>query len=175
MARTIRPWRRRNRRTEGAAYAEAVIMLPVFFIIFTGFYVLYNANTARLDAMSVARTEAWRIASEGCPLGESSECVGDACGAIGTVTSGLDAALAGTGPARALLQSVLDSLLGPNTMASDTQTFAGSGAFSGGSAGAAYQVVCNTQRETFMGLIKRAACAMVPTAVASYLSSFCGG
>jgi hypothetical protein len=56
----------RRRREAGAALAEAVIMLPVFTIIFFGVVYVKNASVVALENLSKARECAWTYSNNAC-------------------------------------------------------------------------------------------------------------
>ncbi|UJR83813.1 TadE/TadG family type IV pilus assembly protein [Sandaracinus amylolyticus] len=54
------------RDTRGAAYAEAVLVIPVFVLLAGGVVYLHGVHAARMDASLRARECAWAYANGGC-------------------------------------------------------------------------------------------------------------
>ena len=159
----------RKRRTRGAAYAEACVMIPVFITIIWSYHLLYNANVARGTSMMNARSEAWEAAMEGCGIAEGGGgCTGDGCGAEGTdAPSALpDWVLAVMGP-----------IFGPEVSGASSVDYEVTGTpwglMSGGAASSRVTMVCNTKRQTLWQILQDAICR-VP-GLGSFLSfiSFC--
>lgn len=169
----------RKRRSRGAAYAEACVMIPVFIIIIWSYNLLYSANVARGTAMMNARSDAWEVSMEGCGMLDGGECRGDGCDEDGEVNS----ALSGD---NSWILRILGGLFGPEVGGSSTVNYEvgtpsganwgsreGGPLMSSGSASADIVVVCNTRRQTIWQILKQAICA-VP-GLGSFLDfiSFC--
>ena len=176
--------RNRAKRSRGAAYAEAIIMLPVFIVTLWGYQLLFSGHRARTAAMSQARHAAWASSMEGCGLGEdaistcpgcdgsSDSAPGDVPGDAGAIWDRLQDI--------PFIGGILSGLFGPMVDGSGSQTYAStySGARSdrqkNGEARAAVHVVCNTKRETLGDIIKRALCnTPVVGALVSFIPDFC--
>lgn len=159
----------RKRRSRGAAYAEACVMIPVFITIIWSYHLLYNANVARHSSMANARSVAWENAMEGCTFfdGGSDACVGDGCTDAEAVSSGLDS----------WIIDILGPLFGPPVSGSSTVNYEVGGTpfglMSGGAATAHINLVCTSKRQTLWEILKEAICN-VP-GLGSFLSfiSFC--
>lgn len=152
----------------GAAYAEAVIMLPVFMAIFAGYYALFNAHSARLETMNNVRSATWQRSVEGCGLFDADEgCTGACASEIGSISGEIASDIP-------IVGGMLSSLVGPIVSEGRTAVdYDGAAAFGGGSATSSYQLVCNTRRQTVWDIVKAAACEILPDAVTSLMSSIC--
>lgn len=159
----------------GAAYAEAVIMLPVFMAIFAGYLVLFNAHSARLETMNNVRSATWQRSVEGCGLFDADEgCTGACADRIGSISGGIASDIP-------IVGGMLSSLVGPIVSEGATPvSYDGvvesanfEGSFGGGSATSSYQLVCNTRRQTVWDIVKAAACQILPDEVTSLMSSIC--
>lgn len=99
------------RDERGAAYTEAVIMLPVFFVIFALFYQVYRTRTAKFETMQSVRTAAWMKSNAGCEDDEGTTCPSGTEGCTvedGDAEGGIDGVLSD-------LRSDSDPLLAPFT------------------------------------------------------------
>lgn len=159
----------RKRRSRGAAYAEACVMIPVFIIIVWSYHLLYNANIARHTSMMNSRSQAWELSMAGCTFFEGGSCEGDGCGDGG----GVEGALADDG----WIMAILGPIFGPNVTGASNVAFEVGGTpwgmMSGGSASSRVTLVCNTKRQTLWMILKEAICN-VP-GLGSFLSfiNFC--
>lgn len=157
----------RKRRSRGAAYAEACVMIPVFITIIWAYHLLYNANVARGTAMMNARSAAWERSMEGCTFFEGGACEGDGCVEGSSASEGLDS----------WIVDILGPLFGPPANGASTVDYNVGGTpwglMSGGAASADIRLVCNTKRQTLWQILKEAICN-VP-GLGSFLSfiSFC--
>ncbi len=173
--------RHRNRRTRGAAYAEAVIMLPVFMILMWGYYLLYNGHGARRTAMAGARTSAWEASMEGCGLLDEAtntcESCGDSPGEGPLAPSGVFDSL--TSGSMSWLGDIIGGLFGPlvgrqNNAEYDAHFVPEDSLRDGGTVRARMQVVCNTKRETLLGIIKQALCRSgLIGGILDFIGDFC--
>ncbi|UJR82148.1 TadE/TadG family type IV pilus assembly protein [Sandaracinus amylolyticus] len=161
------------RDTRGAAYAEVVLMMPVFISLFAGIGFFHHFYMARMDAAAEARRCAWAYANGGCdqvPAG----CEGVVGGAGGgaesrtsrpEVNSGIADAREGVAqmdrdmPLSAS-RRIYEAILGSSTTARGSESVPMPDWVGGGSRDArcGYTVVCNEREQTLGGLIREAFC-----------------
>ncbi|MFK8001401.1 MAG: hypothetical protein AB8H86_17530 [Polyangiales bacterium] len=144
----------RKRRSRGAAYAEACVMIPVFITIIWAYHLLYNANVARGTAMMNARSQAWELSMAGCTFFEGGSCEGSGCADGAAVGDGLS----GSG----WIMDILGPIFGPNVSGASSVDYEVGGTpwglMSGGAASADVSLVCNTKRQTLWMILKEAIC-----------------
>ena len=164
----------RRGRSRGAAYAEALIMLPVFFITLWGYQLLFHGHSAKAEAAAVSRTSAWETSMAGCGLLDESDSTCSGCPAADT--SDVIGALGGE--AMGWFSGILGGLFGPMVGAGAVEDYNSGEGFSSlsrdGSVSASMGVVCNTKRETLISIIKQALCENpIMGPIVSYISDFC--
>jgi len=166
------------RDTRGAAYAEAVIVLPVLITILWGNYLIMGAGSSKLEAMNEVRRVAWEAANTPSECEESSDHRGaDRFG--GGVVTDLTSWM-GRAESIPIVGDLLSDFFGvPHIPSPATSNYEIPGAFGGGSgtASAEYMVMCNTERKTISMMLSRAFCDLVERisggSVPSFLSGMC--
>jgi len=173
---TKRSWLSLLRDTRGAAYAEAVIVLPVLITILWGNYLIMGAGSSKLEAMNEVRRVAWEAANTPSECEESSDPDGadrfDGGGAVTTLLGWMDAATS-----IPVVGDFLSDFFGvPHVPSPATASYDIPGAFGGGTgtSTAEYMVMCNTERKTISMMLKRAFCDLVET-IAGSVPAFLGG
>ena len=174
--------RRRSllRDQRGAAYAEALIVLPVLILIMGGNYLLLNAGVAKTTAMNSVRRDAWHTANgSGCD--ESNECPGDCDtfdGGGGPVSRvmGWIQGLANI----PLIGDIVENFFGVPTTVGANESFEVPGAFTGvqNTASAGYRIMCNTERKTIRMLMTEAFCGLIRDitgGIPFFLTRMCNG
>ena len=162
--------------TRGAAYAEAVIVLPVLIGILWGNYLIFNAGSSKLEAMNDVRRVAWQAANTPDVCEETS----DPSGADTFNTGGVVTSVLGWMDSAATIPVVGDFLSNffgvPHRPSPSTVSYDIPGAYGGGTgaASAAYMVMCNTERLTISMMLKRAFCDLVEK-IAGGVPPFLGG
>lgn len=160
----MRRHNQRSRRFRGAAYVEALIMLPVFIATWWGYYYLGNAYHARNRAAADARFVAWNDAKgaadscgdpePNCPDCSESGRNGESAerDVIGEANQNQE------GQNFGWIMEVIGPLFGPTTIGSDVESYeAGSRS---GNVGATLGVLCVARRRTLPGLLKEVVCGL---------------
>lgn len=176
---TKRSWLSLLRDTRGAAYAEAVIVLPVLITILWGNYLVMGAGSSKLEAMNEVRRVAWEAANTPSRCEESSDHDGaDRFDGGGVVTELMG--WMGEAEDIPIIGDLLADFFGvPHIPSPATSSYDIPGAFGGGtgSASAEYMVMCNTERKTISMMLSRAFCDLVEKisggSVPSFLSGMC--
>ncbi len=167
------------RDCRGAAYAEAVIVLPVLITILWGNYLIMGAGSSKLEAMNEVRRVAWEAANTPSECEETSDHDGadrfDGGGAVTTLLGWMSAA-----EGIPIVGDLLSDFFGmPHIPSPSTSSYEIPGAFGGGTgtASAEYMVMCNTERKTISMMLTRAFCDLVEKisggGVPSFLAPMC--
>lgn len=106
-----------RKHTRGAAYAEAVVIIPVFIVLFVGILYVRKAMLAKQAVEQQARTCAWLYSANNC----EKEGIPDSCkshlnddqltsNAVDQITEGLGKLTGGT--VASVVHTILDPVLG---------------------------------------------------------------
>jgi hypothetical protein len=76
---TSRRRRRASLQRRGTASLEAIIMLPLFLLMFASVYLMHGHFAGRQQAMIRARTCLWDYATRGCPTEDSEKAALQVC------------------------------------------------------------------------------------------------
>ncbi|MDH5491500.1 MAG: hypothetical protein OEY14_06060 [Myxococcales bacterium] len=151
------------RDERGAAYTEAVIMLPVFFMVFALFYHVHRVHTAKLETLQNARSSAWLMSyddcegSSTCPSGRGECASADSDSGVDSAISDLKSKL---GPFEGAIGGFLDGIFGTATKATATSSYSDPN-YLGGSdhnLSTSYAIMCNPKRVTILDMLKTAFC-----------------
>ncbi len=173
---------RSSRARRGAAYTEALVMLPVFFTVFAGIHFFHDGYTAKLIAMNEGRSASWEIVNDYGRCGRTSEDGGgpleapdeprsedvpsgvedpttvasDATSAGGTSTEGR--------AANDVIKSALGSIFGESHVTHGKSAYEMPGYLGGfaRTATAKYWTICNPEPKDLGELLKGMLCAVVP-------------
>ncbi len=158
------------RDTRGAAFAEALVMMPAFILLFAGVGFFHHYYTARMNAAETARRCAWAYSNGGCdqvPGGCAGVVGGQDAGGAPRASSG-DIAEAQTqidritsGVAVPGLDSIRRAILGTATTATGRESVPIPDVARGGRRDATcrYTVVCNERERTLASIVRDAFCA----------------
>lgn len=150
------------RDEEGAAYAEAVIMLPAYIAIFALMYLVHDATDTKLKTMAQARSSAWLLSYNSCEGSAGSEgCPSCTEGESGGLFGGVEDAVGGIGDIPIfgpIFSGVVDGLLGTETTIAATESFNRPSYLGGGSTDVTtrYTIMCNPERQTLWDLVSSA-------------------
>jgi hypothetical protein len=157
------------RDQRGAAYAEAVVMLPVYLAMFALFGLVHNEAHQKMETLAQSRSNAWQRSNGGCE-GEDESC--PSCMAVegsddGTVYGDIDGAINGVGEipiVGSILEGMLDGLFGSQTTVRASATIERPRLLGGGSrtATSSYTVLCNPVRTSVWEMLRNAFCGFVP-------------
>lgn len=167
------------RDCRGAAYAEAVIVLPVLITILWGNYLIMGAGSSKLEAMNEVRRVAWEAANTPSECEETSDPDGadrfDGGGVVTTLTGWMSAA-----ESIPIVGDLLSDFFGlPHVPSPATADYEIPATFGGGTgtSSAEYMVMCNTERKTISMMLSRAFCDLVEKitggGVPAFLSGMC--
>ncbi len=165
------------RDTRGAAYAEAVIVLPVLITILWGNYLIMGAGSSKLEAMNDVRRVAWEASNTPSECEESSDPDGadrfDGGGVVTTLLGWMDLA-----QGIPIVGDFLADFFGvPHVPSPASVSYEIPGAFGGGTgtSTAEYMVMCNTERKTISTMLRRAFCDLVDSfgGIPPFLSGMC--
>lgn len=157
------------RDQRGAAYAEAVIMLPVYLAMFALFGLVHNEAHQKMETLAQSRSAAWQRSNAGCEGEDEScpSCMGVEGADDGTVYGDIDGAINGVGEVPivgSILEGMLDGLFGSQTTLRASATIERPRLLGGGSRNAtsSYTVLCNPVRTSVWEMLRNAFCGFVP-------------
>lgn len=146
----------------GAAYAEAVIMLPVYILVFALFYMVHDAAIAKTVSMSEARQAGWTAAFDDCGEGDSSDGACTSCSDVtddGTIFGELTGELSGgEGLGGALLGAIeplITGIFGGQVTRTGTADYTRPVYLGGATVTVSsnYTMVCNPERMTLASIL----------------------
>lgn len=148
------------RDERGAAYTEAVIMLPVFMTVMALFFMVYRVYTKKFETMSNVRSVAWTAAnSDSCEDGGTEECPSGGSGCTTSdeeddVQGGIDDLL-GEATEIPVLGTLLDGVFGVAITKTVTDSVENPDYLGGGtkSVATSYTLMCNPEPTTVWELI----------------------
>lgn len=153
----------------GAAYAEAVVMMPVFIAMLALFGLVHHEAHQKMSTMAESRSQAWQTSNAGCN-GEAVGC--DSCTTVGsdedgTVFGSIQDAFGDIGSipiVGSILQGMLDGLLGTQTTLRASASVNRPNYLGGGArdASSSYTVMCNPVRQSIWGMVRDAFCGFIP-------------
>lgn len=173
MAHATRRERRKVQR--GTASLEALLLLPVFLILWLGVFHMYKVQGSVLIARAQARRCAWRYSNAGCrgaaPPGCGDMSASDtALVAAGENDGNIDGVLAALGPLGSLFEGVLGSAA--NVRVSRDVKKTSPIVAEDGAVGASIYLLCNEKNRSTAEIAQDTACAL--TESGSFLASTLG-
>lgn len=159
--RSRKHWRQKREQETGVSYVEALVVLPIFLILFFGFVMLGTMLVARSQAQQVARANAFLAADNNCE------------GGVGNIVDDIDedksvpgdggegrratdsAAVLKDQKEFGIFSGLIDALFGQSVETVGIARYPIPGLFGGGQGGtsATFPVTCNSERHTVFGFL----------------------
>ncbi len=153
---------------KGAAYTEAVVMLPVYILVFALFYMVHDSAIAKTISMSESRQAGWAAAFSDCGGGDESGCPscsataegfptddGTAMGSLRGAVSDIGGEGIVGGALSGVLGSLLDGLFGGQVTRYGNASYDRPAYLGGGTVdvSSGYTMVCNPERQTIGSIL----------------------
>lgn len=166
---------RSNHRQSGAAFAEALLVLPILALLYAGVLHLHRVQSSVLSARGQARACAWRYSNAGCRGGPPSGCENTT-----PIDDDLDdpndgeQAMWESAMALESLRWAFEGLFGASATVRATRKVKVPPVFGAGelNVGAQIYLLCNERNRTAKEIAQDTACSLIPTD--SYLHDVLG-